>query len=142
MIWSARSTPLNALPLLSFHKVHIRHKGAALHAFTLLLPTNVSFHPSKFPLTVECKTHCTSKREKIRFHNILALLQNKKRRSLVSSSSLHKKHLFGMFHPLLFNWSVVKTLFQGASQAKKPTLTGAQDLQIMHQGKGSLEAIV
>ena len=28
MIWSARSTPLNALPLLSFHKVHIRHKGA------------------------------------------------------------------------------------------------------------------
>ena len=103
MVWSTCSTPLNALPFLSFHKVHRRHKGAALHAFTLLLPTKVSFHPSKLPLTVKCITHCTSKREKIIFHNKLALLQSKKRWLLVSSSSLHKKHLLGMFHPLLFN---------------------------------------
>ena len=57
MVWSTCSTPLNALPFLSFHKVHRRHKGAALHAFTVLLPTKVSFHPSKFPLTVKCITH-------------------------------------------------------------------------------------
>ena len=126
--WSTRLASLNVLPFLSFHKVHIRHKGTALHAFALLLPTKAPFHPSKFPLIVECKTQCTPKREKIKFHNILALLQNIKRWSLVSSSSLHKKHIFGMFHPLVFSWSVVKTLFQDASQAKKLTLTRAQDL--------------
>ena len=142
MAWSARSTLLNALPFLSFHKVHKRHKGAALHAFALSLPTKAPFHPRNFPLTVKCKTQCTPKREKIRFHNISALVQNRKRWSFVSSSSLHKKHLFGMFHSLLFSWLVVKTLFQDASQAKKFTLIGAQDFQIMCQGKGSLEALV
>ena len=103
----AHLTSLNALPFLSFHKVHIRHKGAALHAVSLLLPTKAPFHPSKFPLTVECKTQCTPERENIRFHNMLTLLQNRKRWSLISSSSLHKKHLFEKFHPLPFNWSIV-----------------------------------
>ena len=103
----AHLTSLNAFPFLSFHKVDIRHKGAALHAFSLLLPTKAPFHPSKFPLTVECKTQCTPKRENIRFHNMLTLLQNRKRWSLISSSSLHKKLLFEKFHPLPFNWSIV-----------------------------------
>ena len=65
MVWSAHSIPLNTLPFLSFHKVHKKHKGAT---FTLFLPTKMLFHPSKFPFTVECITHCTSKMEKIIFH--------------------------------------------------------------------------
>ena len=36
--WSNRSTLLKALPFLSFHKVHIKHKGATLHAFFLFNP--------------------------------------------------------------------------------------------------------
>ena len=49
MAWSARSTLLNALPFFSFHKVHKRHKGAALHAFALSLPTKAPFNPRNFP---------------------------------------------------------------------------------------------
>ena len=36
---------------------------------------------------------------------------------------------------------MVKILFQDASQVKKLTLIRAQDLQIILQGKGSLEAL-
>ena len=70
-----------------------------------------------------------------------SLVTKQKKMVIGSSSSLHKKHLFGKVH-LLFSWLVVKILFQDASQAKKLNLTGAQDLKIMHQGKGSLEALM
>ena len=88
--WFDRSISLNALSFLSFHKVHIKHIGTTLQAFSLLLPTKAPCQPNKFLLIEECKTHYTSKREKIKLQSIVAFLQNKIKWSLVSSFSLHK----------------------------------------------------
>ena len=140
--WSNHSTSLKALPFLSFHKVHIKHKGAALHAFSLFLPTKESCHPSKFLLTEECKTHCTLKREKNQNsqHSSLATKQGQ----VVGSFLL----FFAQVAPIqdiptpFFSWSMVRILLQDTSQAKKLTLTGAQHFQMILHRNGFLQALV
>ena len=132
--WSFLSTSSKALLFLSFQIVHIRQRGTVFHAFSLFLPTKDPYHPTRFLFTEECITHCTPKREKVRYHNILAFSQNRRRWSVDSSSFLHKKHLLRMFQPNLFRRSMVSSLFQVASQPKKLALVGAQDVQIVLAG--------
>ena len=48
-----------------------------------------------------------------------------------SSSEWQKKHLFAKEYPLLWTWSKIKAFPQVTSHAKKVTLGGAQDLQMM-----------
>ena len=97
------SMSLNTLSFLFLHKVHINQRGLALQAFSLLLLTKAPCQPIKFLLIEECRIHCTSNREKSKLHSIVTFLQNRIRWSLVSSSSLHKQHLFGIFQPLLLS---------------------------------------
>ena len=88
--WSVRSLSFNTLSFLSLHNVHIKQRGAALQAFSFPLHTEAPCQAIKFLLIEECRTHCTSKREKSKLHNIVAFLQNRSKWSLVSSSILHK----------------------------------------------------
>ena len=88
--WLDRLMSLNTLSFLSFHKVHIKQKGAALQAFSFLLLTKAPCQPTKFLLIEECRTHYKPKKEKSKFHSIVAFLQNRIKWSLVSSSTLDK----------------------------------------------------
>ena len=69
----------NTLSFLFFHNVHIKQREATFQAFSFLLLTKAPCQVIKFLLIEECRTHCTSKREKSKLHNIVAFLQKSKK---------------------------------------------------------------
>ena len=58
-----------------------------------------------------------------------------RRCSTDSSASLHIQQKPAKTHPLLLSWSIFKIRPQVTSQAKKLTLVGAQESQIIFEGK-------
>ena len=125
----------NALLFISFQIVQKRHKGVAHHAFFHFLPTKEPCHSKNGSLIEEGSTHDTPNRENKRCHKTLALSQWRRMRSMDSSYLRHMKHPFSKDQPLLWMWSKVKTFFQVAFQAKKPTLGNTQKFQITLFGK-------
>lgn len=123
IIWSDYSTSFKDLMFLSFHRVQKNHKGQTSKHFSVLSPQDL-YQLGRVPLTVEWSTHATLKKEKTRYHRILALGQQQSMWS-TNSSSLHKKHPLGIIHLLLLSWSIVKILPLAAFKAKKPTFVEA-----------------
>ena len=76
-VGSDHSISLTTLSFLSFHKVHIKHRGATLHAFSLCLLTKAPCRLSKFLLIEECKTHCTPKKRENQTPKHCSLLTKK-----------------------------------------------------------------
>ena len=110
------------------------HKGVIFQAFLWALPTNDPWHTRRVSFIEQERIQDTPEREKRRFQSTRVFAQWRRRWSTVSSSKRQKKYLFAKKCPLLWSWSRVKTFPQEASQAKKATLGGVLDFQILPLG--------
>ena len=134
-LWSDISASSNTLWFLSFQIVQNIHKGVALRAFLHLLPTGKLSHPRRVSWTEPEIIHWILNKENISCHKTLALTQWRRKRSMVSDSSLQSARLLTSDQPLLWSWSKVNTFPQQASQAKNLTLEGTQGFQMISTGK-------
>ena len=90
-----KSNPISLTPNGS------KQKGAAIHTFSIFLPTKEPWQDKRVALTKRGQTHCNPTIARKRFHSTLAFAQCKSRCSTVSSSSSQRKHLLARALPLL-----------------------------------------
>ena len=118
-IWIDNISSLKAKQFLAFQTVQKMCRGAALHTFLRFLPTKEPCQLRRVSLTEEGNTQDTPNKVKRRSHKTFVLEQWRRRWSMVSSFSRHKKHLFSKAHPLFCTLSKVRALPHVASHAKK-----------------------
>ena len=91
---------LKANRFLAFHTIQKIWRGAALLTFLCFLPTEEICQLSRVSLTEHGNTQDTPNKEKSNSHKTLIFEQWRSRWFMVSSFSIHMKHLFANDHPL------------------------------------------
>ena len=135
------STPTSkAMLFLTFQTDQNKHRGAIFHTVLRCLPTQAPSQPTRVSLTEEVNTQHTPSKVKNIFHTSLVFSQWRRRWSIDSSLSWHKKHLFVKVQSFFWTWSKVRTFPQDASQAKKLIFGCTLGFQTILTGKHTEES--